>query len=319
MPGRRKSGLDAPAPAPHSGAFRPWAERTLDLNDRTISWRERIEFAGFRLVAAAGSALPLETASAWSGWCWRMVASRLKRHRRALDNLALAYPEKSPAERQRIAVGMWDNLGRTFAEFFHLTEISATDRLTLEPFEKFEAIARGGPFVVCVLHMGNWELCSEAGLRFGLPIAGVYRQLSNPLINDWTVRKRAPLYPGGLFDKTLGTARAMMRLAKDGGYPAFVADQREGRGLPTTFFGHPASSNPFPAMIARTVGTPLYAARVMRKPGVQFTMRIEPVEVPRTRDRDADILAATQGIQSRFEEFIREAPEQWMWAHRRWD
>jgi Kdo2-lipid IVA lauroyltransferase/acyltransferase len=314
-----ESRLDEPASAAHSSAPRPSAERTPGLKNRTISWRERIEFAAFRLIAAAGAALPLETASAWSGWCWRMVAPRLKRHRRALDNLALAYPEMSPAEHQRVAVAMWDNLGRTFAEFFHLPKILAEERLALEPFERFEAIAEGGPFVVCVLHMGNWELCSQAGLRFGVPLAGFYRGLSNPLIDAWTLEKRAPMYPGGLFEKTPGTIRAVLKLAKQGGYPAFVADQREGRGVETTFFGHPAMSTPFPALIARTVGRPLYAARVIRKPGVRFAMRIEPVEVPRTADRDADVQAATQGVQSRFEEFIREAPEQWMWAHRRWD
>jgi Kdo2-lipid IVA lauroyltransferase/acyltransferase len=316
---RPESGLDELAPAAHSSAPRRSAERTASLKNRTSSWREKLEFAGFRLVAAAGAALPLETASAWSGWCWRLVAPRLKRHRRALDNLALAYPEMSADERQRVAVAMWDNLGRTFAEFFHLPEILAEERLALEPFERFEAIAKGGPFVVCVLHMGNWELCSQAGLRFGVPLAGFYRGLSNPLIDAWILQKRAPMYPGGLFEKTPGTIRALLRLAKEGGYPAFVADQREGRGVETTFFGHPAMSTPFPALIARTVGMPLYAARVLRKPGVRFTMRIEPVEAPRTADRDADVRAATQGVQSRFEEFVREAPEQWMWAHRRWD
>ena len=36
-------------------------------------------------------------------------------------------------------------------------------------------------------------------------------------------------------------------------------------------------------------------------------------------DRDADVLNATANLHARFEEFVREAPEQWMWAHRRWD
>jgi KDO2-lipid IV(A) lauroyltransferase len=48
-------------------------------------------------------------------------------------------------------------------------------------------------------------------------------------------------------------------------------------------------------------------------------MRIEPVDVPRGDNRDADVLATTAAIQSRFEQFIRDTPEQWMWAHRRWD
>ena len=85
------------------------------------------------------------------------------------------------------------------------------------------------------------------------------------------------------------------------------------------FFGREAWSNPFPALIARSQGLPLYAARVRRLPDQRFSLRIEPVEVPNTGDRDADVRAATANLQLQFEAFVREAPEQWMWAHRRWD
>jgi KDO2-lipid IV(A) lauroyltransferase len=214
---------------------------------------------------------------------------------------------------------MWDNLGRTFAEFFHMRRIAQEDRIALEPYERFRAIAEGGPFVVCTLHMGNWEIISQAGLRFGVPLAGVYQRLTNPYVDEWLRGVREPLYPGGLFDKSHATARALLRLAREGGYPAFVADLRERRGVETLFFGRPARSNPFPALIARTAGLPLYAIRAMRLSGSHFTVRIERVEVPNTDDRHADVIAATAALHARFEEFVREAPEQWMWAHRRWD
>ena len=281
--------------------------------------RHRLEYVAFAALAAIATALPLDWASAVSGFLWRRIAPRLGRQKRALDNLALALPETTEAERRRIALAMWDNLGRTFAEFFHLQQILAEQRVALEPLEKFEAIAAAGPFVVCTLHLGNWELASQAGLRFGLPLAGVYQKLTNPLVDRWLYERRRPLYPGGLFDKSPATSRALLKLARAGGYPAFVADLREGRGVEVPFFGRPAWSNPFPALIARVAGIPLYAAAVVRTKGAHFVMRIEPVEVPRGDDRDADVLATTAAMQARFEQFIRDAPEQWMWAHRRWD
>jgi len=64
---------------------------------------------------------------------------------------------------------------------------------------------------------------------------------------------------------------------------------------------------------------PLYAARTLRVGDGRFAMRVERVPVPQTADRDADVLAATAALHAQFEEFVREAPEQWMWAHRRWD
>ena len=293
--------------------------RGLSLRDSWALWRQGLEYAGFRLVAGILTALPLDIASAFSGWCWRRVAPRLPRQQRALDNLRRAYPELSEAELRQTALGMWENLGRTFAEFFHMPEIIREGRIALKPAERFDAIATRPPFVVCSLHMGNWEILTSVGLRYAAPVAGVYQALTNPLVDRWLYEKRLPMYPAGLYDKSPATARRMLRLVREGGCPAFLADLRELRGVPVTFFGRTAMSNPFPALIARTQNVPMYAMRVRRTQGAHFEMRIEEVVVPRTDDRDADVLGATQNVQSWFETFIREDPSQWMWAHRRWD
>ncbi len=280
--------------------------------------RIRIEYVLFRLVAGIGGALPLDFASAASGLVWRLIAPWLSRQQRGHEGLTLAFPDMSFAERERILDAMWDNLGRTFAEFFHLPQIFAQERVTIEQPDKFAAIVKSGPFVVCTLHLGNWELAAQAGLRYQLSLAGVYQALTNPLVDRWTYEKRRAIFPGGLFDKSAATSRALLKLARAGGCTCFVADLREGRGVDVPFFGRPAQSNPFPAFLARVAGLPLYAVRVKRVRGVHFVMNIEPVVVPVSEDRDADVLAATAALQARFEEFVRETPEQWMWAHRRW-
>jgi len=41
--------------------------------------------------------------------------------------------------------------------------------------------------------------------------------------------------------------------------------------------------------------------------------------IPETDDREADAVAAAAALQGQFEAFIREAPKQWMSAHRKWD
>ena len=130
---------------------------------------------------------------------------------------------------------------------------------------------------------------------------------------------RAPFYEGGLLPKTPMTARALLRTAKEGGYPAFLADLRDDRGAAVPFFGQPARSNVFPALLARVTGLPRYAGAAFRRPNDHFTIRIERVPIPRTKDREADAVEATAAMQRQFEAYIREAPEQWMWAHRKWD
>jgi Kdo2-lipid IVA lauroyltransferase/acyltransferase len=281
--------------------------------------RYRIEYVAFLTLAAIIRALPLELVSDWSGVVWRLVAPHSRRHRRALSNLALAFPEKSPAEIEQIALTMWENLGRTFGEFFHLDRIFTSDRIEFESRQMFEALSNGsGRAVACGLHLGNWEVLTQSGLRLGWRPAGVYQKIANPFVDRYVSAMRAPYYPGGLMQKSPRTAVALMRYARDGGCVALLADQRERRGVMAPFFGKPAPSNPFPALVARSVNAPLYVFRAKRLEGVRFSVRIIEAPVPQTDDRDADVEAATRNLQATIEQMVRDAPEQWMWIHRRW-
>jgi Kdo2-lipid IVA lauroyltransferase/acyltransferase len=280
--------------------------------------RHRLEYIGFRAAQAAATALPLETVSLSSGLAWRLIAPLLYRQERALRNLKLAYPELSLQERKRIAAGMWENLGRTFGESFHLKEIAAQKRVRFEPPEQLEDIIRGGPCVVCGLHLGNWELVAYASKLMGGSFTGVYQRLSNPLVDEETRKLRAFLYDGGLLPKTPVSARALLKAAKSGGYPAFLADLRDDNGAAVPFFGAPALSTVFPALLARKTGLPLYAGAAFREPKVRFVIRAARVEIPHTNDHAADAVGGTAALHAQFEAFIRQAPEQWMWAHRKW-
>jgi KDO2-lipid IV(A) lauroyltransferase len=282
------------------------------------SVRDRLEYLGFRALKAAATALPLEAASWGSGLAWRLIAPRLQRQERVLRNLKLAFPELSDRERKRIAAAMWENLGRTFGESFHLREIAANERIRFEPKERLDEMIRGGPCVVCGLHLGNWEVVGYTGKLMGAPFTAVYQRLSNPLVDEESRKLRAFLYDGGLVPKTPVTARTLMKAAKSGGYPAFLADLRDDNGAAVPFFGKPALSTVFPALLARKTGLPLYAGAAFREPKVRFVIRVERVEIPHTDDQAADAVAGTAALHAQFEAFIRRAPEQWMWAHRKW-
>jgi KDO2-lipid IV(A) lauroyltransferase len=311
--------LDAARHARQSGrpALSPAEWAPVDTPFRRL--RHAIDYAVFRLAGAILGGLPIEAASSLSGAGWRLIAPHLKRHKRALDNLAAAFPEKSPLEKEKIARDMWENLGRTFAEFFHLDELNRGDRVTLEASPQFASLRAAAPSaVVCGMHMGNWEVVVIAALRCGFKPAGVYQKIANPLVDEYVRRAREPFYPGGLLDKSPRTAVQLLRYAKGGGCAAFLADQRESRGLAVPFFGRPAPSTPFPALVAETLDLPLYAFRVKREKGARFSIKTEPVARRPTGDRESDVAATTAALQATYERFIREAPEQWMWAHRRW-
>jgi Kdo2-lipid IVA lauroyltransferase/acyltransferase len=263
--------------------------------------------------------MPIEAASWFSGRVWRILGPRVGsfRHRRTLANLARAYPEETRAELQAIAAGMWENLGRIFAETFRLAEIAASDRVTITTSADFPPDEKAR--VICAAHQANWEIAVLGVLDAArAKPAGVYQRLKNPHVDARVRKMRAFLYPGGLYPKSAATSRLLVRHVREGGTLTMLADHREFRGPRVPFFGKPAPSTPFPAMLARSLGLRLYAGEVIRKPNVRFEIRLVEIAVPQTQDRDADIVTATAALQAEFERTIRSHPEQWMWSHRRW-
>ncbi|MFD1332589.1 lysophospholipid acyltransferase family protein [Methylopila musalis] len=275
---------------------------------------------GVRIVAGSCRLLGVDAASAVYGWLWRTVAPFNRRHARALANLALAFPEKTAAEREAIARAAWDNLGRVMAEGFLLDRLAAdASRFEDHATAAFAARkAEGRGLVVVSAHFGNWELGASGVGQAGFRTAGVYKALHNPIVDEMVRALRVAFYPGGLLPRGPEAPRRLIAHVRGGGAMVILGDLRDGGGVETPFFGHPARSTPFPALVARVLNAPLMAGRVTRLKGARFRFDCETIDVPRTADRDADVKAATEAMAAVFERWIRETPDQWMWGMRRW-
>ena len=283
---------------------------------RRLSWR--LEYVALRAVAALLRALGIDRASAFMGWCWRRLAPLNSRHARADRHMALALPELSGEERRRILGDMWENLGRTAAETILLSELLAEPgRIDcVVPADELEKARPGAVFVS--LHTGNWEVVSEPLRRAGIPTKALYKPLSNPHVETWLHALRAPLYPGGLIGRQHGIAVKLRSIARAGSVLAIIADQTDRTAITVDFFGRPARAMPFPALLARRLGLPLFVGRTVRTSGARFRIEGQWIEVPHTADAEADVAALTRSIHAVWEEWIRQYPAQWMWAHRKW-
>jgi KDO2-lipid IV(A) lauroyltransferase len=300
--------------------------------NRLVDLRQRVEYAALRLIAAAVRTMPLEVGANVSGKLWRLIAPYNRRHQRALENLAIAFPEKSPAERQAIARAMWENLGRVMAETMQIDRVIAEpDRIQLMPaserlFARYKN--KMGSAIGVTLHMGNWELSAWPLTVAGNNPAAVYRSVNNPYVDRYLRGLRRNLYPGGLLGKGSingsreegqRTARLITDFVRKGGRLGLVCDLYDRTGLPVPFFGRPARSVTIPAIIARRVGARIWLSRCLRVGREsRFTIEIKELKVPRTANPAEDVKWVTAAIQQQFEAWIRETPEQWMWSNRRW-
>jgi len=303
-------------------------QRLADMRDL----RFRLEYAAVRTIAAVARLVPFRLAVQWSATLWRILAPRLnpKRHRMALENLRIAFPDKSESERLAICMAHWENLGRVIAETVQM------DRLLGDP-SRIEILDRRllarysgklGPAIGVSLHMGNWEVAIWPLVLAGANPAALYRAIDNPYLDDYLRTKRQALYPGGLIGRhradagpgeDLQTAHRIMDHVRRGGRVGIVCDQPYRRGIPVPFFGRTMLAQPIAAIIARRIGARVWMARCLRV-GADSRHRIEIKElrVPRTENAAEDVRWALAAMHRQFESWIREAPEQWMWSHRIW-
>lgn len=295
-----------------------------------LDLRYRLEYLLLRSIIGFIRLFPLDTAAEVSARMWRRLMPGGRRHRRALANLAIAFPDMAIEERERIVRAMWDNVGRVFAEMMQI------DRLLEQP-ERIEITddffvrrykGKMGSIICASMHMGNWELAMWPLALCDCKTAAVYRLVKNPYVDAYLRSKRERLYPGGLFAKgrrTRGgynpgydTARMLGNYARNGGRLAFLADLYDGKGIPVPFFGRQAKSAPFPAMLARRTGARLWVGKCTRIGNQsRFRITVREIKVPRTDDATADVSGITAAIQRQFEDWIRETPEQYMWTNRR--
>ncbi len=279
------------------------------------------------LAFAIARLFPWQASSNFGGWVARTIGPRIKVSRRGRANLAAAFPEKSTEEIDAILRGVWDNLGRTAAEYPHLDRIWDYDpqfpdrcgRIEVHGIENFLALRdSGSPAIVFTAHLANWELLAVCAAQYDLPISVIFRRPNNPYINRLIHRIRGQNM-GTLLPSGLGAAMAASKVLSEGGQVGILVDQHFTRGPVLPFFGRPAHTPPTLAKLARRFDCPVYGARVERLPGGRFRLSIsQPVPMQKTESRDADIKANMAKVNEMVEGWVREHPDQWLWLHRRW-
>lgn len=238
-----------------------------------------------------------------------------------LENLRHAFPEKSEAERRRIAEGCYRQLGRVLAEALFLPRLSSEEISKLVRFNGLEiadkAFAEGRGLIFCMAHMGNWELIGYEAARRGYTFYAITKRLKGKL-NERLHASRKKLFhelpPSGSFHQGVEVLKSNLAVA-------LIIDQHRAsdRAVIVDFFGRPAATSPSPALFALRTGSPVVTAWMTIGPDDVYDINIkEGFDVPDAPTEAERIQRHTQLIASDLEATIRAQPEQWFWVHRRW-
>lgn len=296
-------------------------------SNRPITFAHRIEFALVVVMLSFFRLLGIDRASALAGRASRFIGPKLRSlTRRGEDNLRRTFPDWSDEVIRETLKDVYENLGRTGAEYAHLDKLSnhgENPRIVCEGADRIMHIwDPGGPerAIFVTGHFANWEVTGinarEMKLKFGV----IYRALNNPLVDELIIKKRAAVATRRQVPKGMAGARPLIDLLKDGYSVAILADQKLNTGgIPVPFMGRMAMTAPAAARLAVRFNLPVVPISNERLDGAYFKVTVnEPIAFAPTGDLVADVEALTIKINEFLERDIRARPGQWLWLHRRW-
>ncbi len=287
--------------------------------------RQRLEYAAAWPFIKILGILPRPLARAAGislAWLVYLLHSRLRHV--GMRNLALAFPEKSNAERARILREEFTSLGRQLAEVCHFPKYTAgnVDEIVVyDGFENFErACAQKKGVLFLTAHFGGWELSAFAHSLHGHPMHIVARGLDNVYLDRLVTRYRT-MHGNRIVDKD-DFVRGLLAAMKSGEAVGILMDTNmtPPQGVFVDFFGIPACTASGLARIAlRTDAAVVPGFTIWDAQLGKYRLRFDPaLDLTRSGNLEADIQANTQQFTRVIEDYVRQYPDQWLWVHRRW-
>jgi KDO2-lipid IV(A) lauroyltransferase len=291
---------------------------------RSITASHRVEYGALRTLVAALDRVGLHGAARFAEWLGPFGYAPLGIRRAVVEQqIAASFPEFNTARVGAVARASYANLARTTIETTLLPGYTRAEILGLvEATEGWEVVeerlALGKGLILISGHIGNWELGGAFLAAKGLPLDVVARHMGNPLVDRFLTQTREQIGMHVVHDED--AVRRVPRALRQGGVVAFLVDQAT-IGLASTwvsFFGRQAKTPRGPAVFALRLGSPVIFVAVIRQPNGRYRIAFEPVEVTRTGDLETDVDRIVQAYTTALERWVRRAPEQYFWQHRRW-
>lgn len=244
------------------------------------------------------------------------------RYRRTvvLENLRIAFPEKTITEHQAISRQFYRRLTGTFIESVKLLSISRTElarRCNADTALLDRLIAEGKNVHVLVGHQFNWEF---ANLRYAsvlpIPFVVVYMEVHNKAIDRVFQKSRSRF--GSVLVSTRSFRHKMHHLLRQQFVLVLAADQNP--GLPRNAFWTEFFGKPVPFVTGPGKGAVRHNTAVVYMSFQQSKRGYYSFQTTLLAENGADHSPEelTFLYKNALEQSIRKDPPNYLWSHRRW-
>lgn len=285
-----------------------------------------IEYIPLRIAIWFVDIVPLKVSLSLSKSVGTLVWCLLPNRRRlAINNVLLAGITDEPKEARRIAK-------ESIISFSMLTieSLAASKLITPDTFDQYIDVSEISPevekciknpdkgVILCSAHLGNWEVSGHA-ISFWKRLIAVARTLDNPYAQR-LLEKRNPRRNIEIVAKHSADRGALLRPLRNGMLLGLISDQHAtSHRVLVDFMGKPAWTLTSAARLHLATRCPIVCGVAIRTGFMKFKLLTTgPFVFEPSEDKDADILKITQIMNKELEKFIRQYPEQYLWAHKRW-
>jgi KDO2-lipid IV(A) lauroyltransferase len=231
-------------------------------------------------------------------------------------NLAMCFPEMSPEDRRALGLKHFRMLGRNAVELSVMVWGSEQQLMRMTHVEGLEHLkAAEGRAVIAIaphfigLNMGGIRVAHEYP-----GTASVYSRQKNPVLDRIFLKARTRFGNPHLVSRQEGL-RSIIRVIKSGKPFYFLPDMDFGArdAIFSPFFGVPTATITTLPRLAQITGAAVIPV-ITRQVGDGYVVRFYPEwkDYP-SGDLDADVRRMNAFIEDR----VREMPEQYFWAHKR--
>ncbi|MGC4047825.1 MAG: lysophospholipid acyltransferase family protein [Armatimonas sp.] len=268
--------------------------------------------------------MPRQKALARGAALGRMGWNLAKKQRRTtLRNLAIAFPELSPAEREDLARRCFIHWGKVTMDFLKAPsyDIETTKALVtnIEGFAEYgiPALESKKGVVAVTAHLGSFEIFGRYMGLSAIPLTVIVRAPSDPLFGGYVRRIRESGNYRTIDSYGGPTLRALLKALKNGEVVGILPDQNS-NDLFVPFFGVPAGTADGASLLAYKTGAPLIPSFCALRPDDTYEIVIRPpIEVDPKADRAEELLRTTTLFTQEIEAAARRWPEQYLWLHNR--
>ena len=263
--------------------------------------------------------LGLKISSYLSGKLIEFLGPLFRSKKTIISNIQRAVPLIDSQKIDKIKKDMWNNYGRTLAEYMFFKDFrnnNFTSNIKLEGKEILEQIKHEKTPVIFISgHFSNFELMAMQIEKSGVNLAAIYRPLNNIFLNVIMERIRKKYICKNQIKKGTGGVRELLRLYKKGYSIALMIDQRVTQGIKSKFFDEDAFTTTIPAQFVKKFNCKIVPIYIERFNGTNFKIKVEK---PIIFSKDVSTEKITRNLNIWLEKMILKNPGKWIWSHNRW-